>query len=67
MYGKVLESMPYQGGLSRRARWAGGEPIANVLMAKTLAQPELVSLAAGFVDYQTLPVEPTRRALDAIW
>jgi len=36
-------------------------------MAQTLAQPELVSLAAGFVDYQTLPVEPTRLALEAIW
>jgi len=54
-------------GLSQRADWAGGEPIANLLMAKTLANPELVSLAAGFVDHQTLPVESTRRALDAIW
>jgi 2-aminoadipate transaminase len=36
-------------------------------MAKTLAQPELVSLAAGFVDYQTLPLEPARQALEAIW
>jgi 2-aminoadipate transaminase len=53
--------------MSRRADWAGGEPIANVLMARTLAQPELVSLAAGFVDHQTLPVEPTRQALDALW
>ena len=59
--------MPHQGGLSRRAGWAGGEPIANLLMAKTLAHPELVSLAAGFVDHQTLPAEPTRQALDAIW
>ena len=53
--------------LSRRARWAGAEPITNVLMAKTLAHPELVSLAAGFVDHQTLPAEPTRAALEAIW
>jgi 2-aminoadipate transaminase len=59
--------MPRRGHLSRRAHWAGGEPIANLLMAKTLAQPELVSLAAGFVDHQTLPVEPTRQALEAIW
>lgn len=36
-------------------------------MARTLAQPELVSLAAGFVDQQTLPVEPTRQAIDWIW
>ena len=59
--------MPIESGLSRRAHWAGGEPIANVLMAKTLAHPELVSLAAGFVDHDTLPVEPTRQALDRIW
>jgi 2-aminoadipate transaminase len=36
-------------------------------MAKTLAHPEIVSLAAGFVDHQTLPAEPTRLALEAIW
>jgi len=50
--------------LSQRARWAGGEPIANLLMAKTVAHPELISLAAGFVDQQTLPVEPTQTALE---
>jgi 2-aminoadipate transaminase len=59
--------MPQRGDLSQRARWAGGEPIANLLMAKTLAHPELVSLAAGFVDQQTLPVEPTRLALEDLW
>jgi 2-aminoadipate transaminase len=53
-------------GLSRRAAWAPGEPIASVLMAKTLARPDLVSLAAGFVDSETLPIETTRLALDAI-
>jgi 2-aminoadipate transaminase len=36
-------------------------------MATALAHPELISLAAGFVDQQSLPAEPTRRALDAIW
>jgi 2-aminoadipate transaminase len=36
-------------------------------MAKALAHPEWVSLAAGFVDHQTLPVEPTRQALEHIW
>jgi 2-aminoadipate transaminase len=36
-------------------------------MAKALAHPELVSLAAGFVDHQSLPVEPTREALEKIW
>ena len=59
--------MPDEHGLSRRARWAGGEPIANLLMAQTLANPDLVSLAAGFVDHETLPVDPTRKALDRLW
>jgi len=59
--------MAFENGLSRRAHWAGGEPIANLLMAKTLAHPELVSLAAGFVDHQSLPVEATGQALDRIW
>ncbi|WP_460167581.1 aminotransferase-like domain-containing protein [Thermostilla marina] len=53
--------------LSRRAAWAGGEPIANILMAKALANPEIVSLAAGFVDQQSLPVEPTQKALDRLF
>ncbi len=59
--------MSFHSGLSQRARWAGGEPIANLLMAKALAHPQLVSLAAGFVDHETLPVEPTQQALDRIW
>jgi 2-aminoadipate transaminase len=53
-------------GLSQRARWAGGEPFATVLMSKTLAHKDLVSLAVGFVDYQTLPVDATRAAVDAV-
>ena len=53
--------------LSQRARRAGGKPIANVLMARTMAQPDLVSLAAAFVDHQSLPIEPTRQALEAVW
>lgn len=62
-HGTPLATMPRQSGLSQRARWAGGQPIANVLMAKALAHPELISLAAGFVDQQTLPVEPTGEAI----
>ena len=58
--------MPDEYCLSRRASWAGGEPIANLLMAQTLATPDLVSLAAGFVDHETLPVEPTRTAMDRL-
>jgi len=52
--------------LSRRAGWAGGEPIASRLMARALANPDLVSLAAGFVDQQSLPVETTAQALVTI-
>lgn len=53
--------------LSQRAAWAGGEPIASMLMAKTLGQPHLISLAAGFADRELLPVEATRQALELIW
>ncbi|GIX00775.1 MAG: aminotransferase [Pirellulaceae bacterium] len=40
--------------LSTRAQWAAGQPIGE-LMAQALQYPELVSLAAGFVDNATLP------------
>lgn len=48
--------------LSQRAGWAEGQPISD-LMSRALAHPQLISLAAGFVDQQTLPVEETRSAL----
>jgi 2-aminoadipate transaminase len=48
--------------LSRRAAGAGGQPISD-LMSRALAHPELISLAAGFVDQATLPAETTSRAL----
>ncbi len=35
----------------------------SAMMARALADPELISLAAGFVDYETLPVKDVRRAL----
>lgn len=57
--------MPEPSGLSRRAHWAAGQPI-GYLMAHALANPELVSLAAGFVDQQSLPVEATKTAFDAV-
>lgn len=53
--------------LSHRAQWSGGEAIIGALMAHTLAQPDLISLAAGFVDYHTLPIEPTRKAMGFLW
>lgn len=56
-----------QRGLSRRAAWAGGDNFISRLMTEALARPDLVSLAAGFVDQQTLPAEATRQALDALW
>lgn len=59
--------MPDENSLSQRAHWAGGEQAISLLMARTLAQPRLISLAAGFVDQQTLPSEPTRQALEALW
>lgn len=47
---------------SQRARWAGGQPISE-LMAYALQNPELISLAVGLVDQDTLPTS----AADAAW
>lgn len=52
--------------LSKRAQRADGETIVSTLMAKTLAHPELISLAAGFVDTTGLPVETTLAAATAV-
>ncbi|MBI2825835.1 MAG: PLP-dependent aminotransferase family protein [Planctomycetia bacterium] len=52
--------------LSRRAALAAGQPISE-LMRQALAHPELISLAAGFVDQATLPVEATRAAFDEVF
>ena len=38
-----------------------------MLMARALANPDLISLAAGFVDQQSLPVEETREALGQLF
>ena len=65
--GTPNRSMSKEDGLSRRAGWAGGESIVSLLMARTLAHPELISLAAGFVDHQTLPVDSTGKALERLW
>lgn len=51
--------------LSQRAQGFGQQPISE-LMRMALAQPELISLAAGFVDQATLPVEATEQALQAV-
>lgn len=41
---------------TRRASLAGSQPIMG-LMSRALENPNLISLAAGFVDQETLPVE----------
>ena len=53
-------------GLSTRALRAGGETIVSVLMAKALANPEMISLAAGFVDSAGLPVHTTLSAITTL-
>ena len=52
--------------ISQAARRTG-EPAISELMRRALANPDLISLAAGFVDSASLPVEATRTALNAIW
>jgi 2-aminoadipate transaminase len=58
-------AMPARDPLSRRAHWSVGQPI-SYLMHMALAKPQLISLAAGFVDQETLPVEATRAAIEAL-
>jgi 2-aminoadipate transaminase len=47
--------------LSTVALRSGDSPISD-LMSRALGSPHLVSLAAGFVDHASLPVEATARA-----
>ena len=51
--------------LSRLASNRGGSPISD-LMKRALDNPRLISLAAGFVDRSSLPVDATRRAVEAM-
>ena len=48
---------------SRRSELGQGQPIGR-LMAQAIRYPNLISLAAGFVDNATLPCEATQRCLD---
>lgn len=41
-------------------------PAITRLMATALASPEILSLAAGFTDNATLPVEPVRKAVNTL-
>lgn len=54
------ESTP-QIGLSRKAQRTKDQPI-TYLMAHALANPEVISLAAGFVDAESLPAEAASKA-----
>ncbi|GAF90387.1 unnamed protein product, partial [marine sediment metagenome] len=51
--------------LSRRGRRCGAQPI-SYLISQALANTNVISLAAGLVDYETLPVEETRRLIDKL-
>lgn len=59
-------SMSNRSRISLRGSLAGGQPISH-LMQKALAHPEIVSLAAGFVDRDSLPVESTIEAFQSLW
>ena len=50
---------------SRRATLAAGQPISE-LMTQALSKPELISLAAGFVDQTNLPLAATKGAVDQL-
>ena len=49
--------------LSQRSAWSADQPIGD-LMGRAIANPDLISLAAGFVDRATLPVEPVQAAFE---
>lgn len=51
--------------LSQRAKRTCDQPI-SYLMEQAVTNPDLISLAAGLVDQESLPVEETQSALDAI-
>ena len=48
---------------SRRRDWAV-DNVVGFMMKQAVDHPECISLAAGLVDPQTLPVEVTRRATE---
>ena len=52
--------------LSHRARFFGDQPISE-LMRLAIARPELISLAAGFVDQASLPTEAVDSAFAGLW
>ena len=52
--------------LSRRWHYAREQAI-SFLMQQAVENPDVISLAAGLVDFQSLPVAETRSALDEIF
>ena len=51
--------------ISRRAKQAAGQPISQ-LMGMALSNPNIISLAAGFVDNDSLPVTTTNLAAQKV-
>lgn len=51
--------------LSQRGRLAKDQPI-SLLMSRALENPQLISLAAGFVDQQSLPTLLAKAAIDRV-
>ena len=60
---RELEEQAFQ--FSQRGEWASGAAIGN-LMAQALAYPEMLSLAAGFVDNATLPCDIVANAMSRL-
>lgn len=57
----IRQLMPMHLPLSQKARRTTEQPI-SYLIAAAVGNPELISFAAGLVDYDTLPIEQTARA-----
>ena len=51
--------------LSRRAKRVHKQPI-SYLMSQGVTNPRLISLAAGLVDYETLPTSEARELMDSL-
>ncbi|MCH2370426.1 MAG: PLP-dependent aminotransferase family protein [Pirellulales bacterium] len=56
---------PSRARVSKRALQAAGQPISQ-LMAMALSNPNIISLAAGFVDNDSLPTEITKEAVNKV-
>lgn len=59
-----LQTSRQHGDSLSRVAGRTGEPAISDLMRRALANPDLISLAAGFVDLESLPVEATARTIE---